>query len=372
MAASRGRQVLAVTPGASVFARLLAEPWRFGFDAAVRLLMRVRRKAEPHEAARFRTVPNLAYPAADVVSVNDQHPGRPPDVATTVGGLTGPSGVLPRLYTEQVIRQARARSEGLHTFVDMLGQRMLAAFAQAGIKYRPARAAEQARLGGTPDPHRGSLLALVGEAEPTLRRPDHERETILHYAGLFAAWPRSADRLEAMLSEWMGHPVQVRQFQGCWLVLPIDQQSRLPKGRDRGQFNRLGYDAAIGARAWDAHGRVEIRVEDLTLPVFRALMPDHPDAERLAGLVRAYLGSAQDFAINPTLRRDAVPSVTLGKGARLGWDTWLDARPRRRGGDEARFSAATIERIARTRGTHPFAPARAVVPHDPMATRRFA
>lgn len=361
-----------MTPGPSAFARLLAEPWRFGFDAAVRLLMRVRRKAEPRDAARFRTVPGMAYPAADVVSVDDRHPGRPPDIATTVGGLTGPSGVLPRLYTEQVIRQARARSEGLHAFVDMLGQRMLAAFAQAGIKYRPARAAEQAHLGGQPDPHRASLLALVGEAEPTLRRPDHERETILHYAGLFAAWPRSADRLEAMLTEWMGHPVLVRQFRGGWLVLTADQQSRLPKGRDRGQFNRLGYDVAIGARAWDAHGRVEICVEGLTLPVFRSLMPDHPDAERLAGLVRAYLGPAQDYAINPTLRHDSVPGATLGLGARLGWDTWLDARPRRRGGDEARFSAATIERVARTRGTRPFASNREGAGHDPMATRRLA
>lgn len=318
----------------------------------------------------------MAYPAADVVAVNDEHPGRAPEIATTVGGLTGPSGVLPRLYTEQVVRQVRGRAEGLHAFVDMLGQRMLAAFAQAGIKYRPARAAEQARLAGTQDAHRASLLALIGEAEPSLLRPPQERESILYYAGLFAAWPRSADRLEAMLTEWMGHPVQVRQFRGRWLTLPVAQQSRLPRARDRGRFTRLGYDAAIGARAWDAHGRVDIRIEGLTLPVFRALMPDRPDAERLAGLVRAYLGPIQDFALNPALRPDAVPGLALGRGGRLGWDTWLGATPRRRGGDEARFSVTTIERQARSQtmgypgGTA--AGARAAVARDPMATRRLA
>jgi len=327
-----------------VITRLLAEPWRFGFDAAVRLLMRLRRTHDPGAAARFRTWPGMAYPAADIARVRADQPGQPPELSVTLGGLTGPSGVLPRLYTEQVVRQLRGRAEGLHAFVDMLGQGMLAAFAAAGIKYRPPRAAEQAHLGQQPDPHRETLLALVGEAGPALRRPPHERETLLYYAGYFATWPRSADRLEAMLSEWMGAPVTVHQFQGAWLVLPPDQQSRLPRGRDKGQFTRLGHDVAVGARAWDAQGRVEIRITGLTLPVFRALLPDRPDSGRLVALARAYLGPAVQFSINPVLRPDAVPACALGKGARMGWDTWLKATPRRRGGDEARFPAAAIER----------------------------
>ena len=327
-----------------VIARLLAEPWRFGFDAAVRVLMRLRRARDPGSAARFRTSPGMAYPAADIARARDDQPGQPPELSVTIGGLTGPSGVLPRMYTEQVVRQLRGRAEGLHAFVDMMGQGMLAAFAAAGIKYRAPRAAEQAHLGQQPDPHRESLLALLGEASPTLRRPAHERETLLYFAGYFAAWPRSADRLEAMLSEWMGHPVAVDQFQGAWLTLPREQQSRLPRGRDKGQFARLGHDVAVGARAWDAQGRVQIRISGLTLPVFRALLPDQIDSGRLVGLARAYLGPAVEFSINPALRPEAVPALALGKGARMGWDTWLTAKPRRRGGDEARFPASAIER----------------------------
>lgn len=330
----------------AVRARLFAEPWRFGFDAAVRLLMRTRRQPDPGEAVRFRTIPGTAYPPADIARAT---PGEPPEISVTMAGLTGPSGVLPRFFTEQVVQQARARSEGLHRFLDMLGHRMVAAFAQAGIKYRPARSAEQTALAQRTDPHRGVLLALVGEAEPALSRPQREQnqreqDTILFYAGLFTAWPRSADRLEAMLSEWMGQAVSVLQFQGAWLALPVSERSRLPKGRARGQFNRLGHDVAAGERSWDPHGRVVIRIDQMSLDTFRALQPDRPDAGRLLALVRAYLGPATDCAINPVLRRDQVPGCALGAGGRLGWDTWLAATPRRRDGDEARFPAGLIER----------------------------
>lgn len=328
----------------AAFARLLSEPWRFSFDAGVRLLMRLRRRPDPVDAARFRTTPGLAYPAAEITSVRDDIPGKPPEVTVTIGGLTGPSGVLPRFYSEQVVQQSRARAEGLHRFLDMLGQRMVAGFAAAGIKYRPARAAEQAHLGGVDDPHRAVLLALVGDAATPRARPEDERETLLYYAGLFAAWPRSADRLEAMLSEWMGCRITVAQFQGGWLTLPPDQQTRLPAGRDRGRFNRLGHDAAAGARSWDAHGRVLIRIEGLDQASFRGLLPDRSEARRLTGLVRAYLGPAVDFAINPVPRRDQVPLAALGRDTRLGWDSWMVASPRPRDAVEARFPAAVVER----------------------------
>ena len=336
---------------AAALARLLAQPRRFGFDAAVRLLMRSRRCADPAMAARFRTVSGMGYPTGEVSHVQAGDAAAAPELAVTVGGLTGPSGVLPRYYSEQVVQQDRARAEGLHRFLDMLGHRMLAAFAEAGIKYRPARAAEQAHLGGRDDPHRAAMLALVGEAGPGLSRPPDERTTILYFAGLFAAWPRSADRLEALLSEWMGHPVLVRQFQGAWLTVPEDQRTRLPKGRDPGQFARLGHDAAVGQRSWDPHGRIVVTISDLSLPRFQALLPDQTDAWRLTALVRAYLGSAADFAVNPVLAHDQVPACRLApraaspaSGGRLGWDSWLAVTPRRRGGDEARFPAALMER----------------------------
>jgi type VI secretion system protein ImpH len=125
-----------------VLAELSAAPRRFGFDAAVRVLTRARRSADPAEIVHFRTPAGLVYPPADVLDVDARGPV--PELTVGLMGLTGPSGVLPRTYTETVTQTRRGRSTALHEFLDMLGQRFVAFFARAASKYRPARAAEAA------------------------------------------------------------------------------------------------------------------------------------------------------------------------------------------------------------------------------------
>ena len=180
----------------------------------------------------------------------------------------------------------------------------------------------------------------------------------MHYAGLLTTQPRSADRLRAMVSDWLRHPVEVRQFVGAWLPLPPDQRTRLAGRGAAGRFNRLGFapatgvssdapgknapgdnttspdtprdDAAIGVRAWDVQAGVVLRIGPLDRESFTALLPDRPTLERLVGLVRAYLGFATGFAINPVVAAAAVPALQLRADAdpppRLGWNSWLTAR----------------------------------------------
>ena len=315
--------------------RLLKQPQRFGFDAAVRLLRIATRQPDPAATLRFRSVPSLAQPTADVTAVTPNAQGRL-DVAVTVMGLTGATGVLPRSYTEVLNATLRNRSRALHAFLDTLSHRLVAHFARARVKYQPHLAAETAGLGrsseqpGT-DPIRGVLLALTGHGTPGLTdRLAIGQDALAHYAGFFAAHPRSADRLQALVSDWCGRPVEVRQFAGAWLKLPPDQRSALGRGLLPGQFDRLGVDAAVGVRAWDAQAGIVLRIGPLDLAAFEALMPDRPGLQRMVSLVRAFLGYETGFAINPVLAADALPRLQIGVGARLGWNTWLRT-------DEARW-----------------------------------
>lgn len=343
-----------MTPPLGPLARLLAQPRRFGFDAAVRVLMRARRQPDPAEAARFRSLTGLGFPPADIVSVRENGDG-PPSVTTAVMGLAGPSGVLPRMYTEVLSGSLRDRSHALHDFLDLLLHRFVALFARAGTKYRPNRAAEVALLAAPDapaaarDPVAGALLALTGYGTAGMAgRLAAGEAPLLHYAGLFAMRPRSAERLGALASDWLGRPVTVEQFAGAWLVLPADQQSRMPRGRVPGAFNRLGVDAAIGTRAWDVQARIILRIGPLDRAGFEALLPDGPALGRLVSLVRAFLGFETGFAVNPVLAADAVPPVQLDAKAavrpRLGWNTWLPREaPRRQDAREAVFAAETVE-----------------------------
>jgi type VI secretion system protein ImpH len=248
----------------------------------------------------------------------------------------------------------RRRSTALASFLDMLAQRPISQFAGAGIKYRPHRAADAAAVGdaGTANPPqdglRDSLLALTGYADPRLlARLQPGADPLLFYAGAFAARPRSADRLAAILSDWLGQPVEIEQFAGTWLELGRDQMTALPKG-GVGQFNQLGVDAAIGARAWDVQSRITLRIGPLAFSQFEALLPGGTLLGRLASLARAYLGDEIGFAINPILAADAVPKPALGPAApcHLGWTGWLPVSGgRSRDATEAKFTAGDAERM---------------------------
>ncbi|HEY7579042.1 MAG TPA: type VI secretion system baseplate subunit TssG, partial [Acetobacteraceae bacterium] len=149
-------------------------------------------------------------------------------------------------------------------------------------------------------------------------------EALLHYAGLFALRPRSAERLGAMVADWLGMRVEIIEFAGAWLSLPPDQRTRLST---HGQWCQLGIDAAAGVRAWDPQARIVLRIGPLDLPGFERLLPDRLALHRLVSLIRAYVGYELGFAINPVLAARDVPPLRLDATAdpppRLGWNTWI-------------------------------------------------
>lgn len=338
--------------------RLKAEPQRFAFDAAVRLLTFHRRRSDPAEAVRFTSAAGSSYAAAEITDVQADSSMSAPRVTVGLIGLTGPVGVLPRYYSDEVVADQRSRSFSLTDFLDLISHRMVAAFAAAGAKYRPHRAADVGVLSSdrrAGDPVANVLLALTGYGTPGLaERLPAGASALRHYAGFFSAYPRSTDRLEALISDWLGRAVRVEQFAGAWMALPVDQRTQLPVGFSVGAFGRLGLDAVAGVRAWDQQARIVLRIGPLDLASFERLLPNRPLLRELVALVRAFVGFEIGFAINPVLARDAVPLLALPgpdeatdeAGPLLGWNTWLptsSAMPRRLDANDALFEGEIVE-----------------------------
>ena len=359
---------MTIRPKDSVLARLLREPRRFRFDAVVRVLMTAARTDDPSEAIRFRSPPGLAFPGADVQEI---HAGdRRTEATTGVMGLTGPSGVLPRYYSELVSQTLRGGSTALHQFLDMLADRFVGFLGLAAVKYRPARAADVALLArvsspsspSSPDAISKVLLSLTGFGTANAAdRVVAGADPLLHYAGLFAMRPRSAERLAVMLSDWLGMDVQILEFAGAWLRLPADQQSRIGTP---GAFCQLGIDAAAGVRSWSPEARMMVRVGPLRRDAFQQMLPGGETLQRLVSLVRAFAGLDIGFAVNPVLaaadfaQSGESDAIRLGGDGpvspRLGWNTWLPVAQgsfqRRTDADEAVFDADLIEaRLTRCR-----------------------
>lgn len=354
-------------PVKSPLERLIAMPHRFTFDAAARLLLAASKAAPPRTGARddqiaFVATPVLSQPVAEVTAAALPAGRIKARLVTPLLGLVGPSGVMPRWYTELVAQAVRAKSHGIVDFFDLLGQRFIMGFVRAGIKYRLHRSAETGPGAGhdeqpAEEPIGAALLAFTGYGTPHLAdRLAAGADALRHYAGYFATRPRSADRLAQMLSDYLERRVEIVEFAGAWLPVPPEQQSRLPQGRLAGAFHTLGVDAAIGTRSWDQQARFIVRIGPLHRAAFETLLPDQPRLRELVSLVRAYVGWEADFAINLLLAVDEIPALRMagagtdaGGAPRLGWTSWLPSGTDKLSGRtyaaDSVFSAAAVEAL---------------------------
>lgn len=369
----------------SIEKRLFEEGYVFDFFQAVRLLQRLLPERvlvgeggpPPHEVVRFRALPSLTFPPSSIYEMTRPGSDRPvPTMTVTFFGLTGPSGILPRHYTELILRLERERRgeerRAFRDWLDLFNHRLLSLFYRAWEKYRfwlVYERGEQDR--DAPDTFTRALQSFVGLGTDGLRRRlrvgaielGRERErplarvedlTLLYYAGLLAQRKRNASGLETLLRDYFGLPVRVQQFVGQWLELEAESQSRL--GVEDGN-SRLGIDTVAGERVFDCQGKIRIRLGPLSYGQFVEFLPDRgpiPEYKAfflLVHLVRLYAGAEFDVDVQPVLRAEEIPECRLSDeppGPRLGWNTWLSSQQTQRDADQACFPAEEVTRVDET------------------------
>lgn len=367
-------------PPGSVQAQLFAEPYTFDFFQAVLLLERVLPECRPvgfegaprNEVVRFGVTQSTAFPAS---SIHDIHlpskPFEPPTMLVNFMGLTGPSGVLPRHYTELLVRLSRqakgSEKDALAAWFDLFNHRLISLFFRAWEKYRfniPYSRGEYndrdpdafttallstAGLGMSPLRNRlvvstweaGSESTGIGTTAKQVAKIDDL--SLIYFSGLLSQRPRTAINLQALLAGYFRLPTSVVQFQGQWLTLEDLNQSKLQRHAN----NQLGMNAVVGERVWDLQSKVRIRLGTLTYQQFVELLPDRagvPERKTfflLSHLTRLYLGAELDFDVQLVLQGDQVPEVQLDSskpvGPRLGWNTWLRSEPFQHDADDAVF-----------------------------------
>jgi type VI secretion system protein ImpH len=370
--------------------RLWEEPFAFDFFQAVRLLERlyperkaVGRTGPPRaEVARFNAHLSLTFPPSSLYELHRPTEAVPvPVMIVAFMGLYGPSGVLPRHYTELLLRlnweSKGDEKHALRQWLDLFNHRFISLFYRAWEKYRfyiPYERGEYAL--SEPDAFTRSLFCLVGMGTPGLRnrlRVSTWEEVdglvqekplariddlvLLYYGGLLAQRPRTAVGLEAILRDYFQLPVEVRQFQGHWLVLDEANQSRLGEGG-----GALGLNIVAGERVWDVQSKIRIRLGPLRYHQFAEFLPDRaPTPERKAFFmlmhwVRLYVGSELDFDVQLILQARDIPACQLAQtpdgGPHLGWNTWMCSQTPAQDSEDAVFEGEEIVFVHRPPPLH--------------------
>jgi type VI secretion system protein ImpH len=387
MATARGAPPTSVSDR-TLEAWLFQEGYVFDFFQAVRVLERLAPErslvgganAPSAETVRFRSRLSLDFPPSAIYEIARPTPDFPvPAMTVAFMGLTGPSGVLPRHYTELLLRLEREakghEKHALRDWLDQFNHRLISLFYRAWDKYRFYRAFERREFANRePDPFTLCLFSLMGLGTPSLRErlritrrgsatepqgrdQPHahvlgriEDLSLLRYSGFFAHRPRNAVSLQALLSAYLRLPVEVVQFQGQWLRLEAANCTSLGS---QARNNAMGMNVIVGDRVWDVQSKIRVRLGPLTYEQFEAFLPDPtgvPERKALfllAQLVRLYVGPEMDAEFQLVLRKEEVPSCSFGPakagiGSRLGWNTWSRRKPKNHDAEEAVFQAQEL------------------------------
>lgn len=349
----------------SPFEKLCKEPGKFNFFQGVRLFLRsadllalsqvgkeeferIRDYDRYLDVIKFKTESALSFPMAPIHKVNislhyiEGKPFLRSAMHINFMGLTGPFGALPDYYSELVLQRMHFKDNTLKDFLDIFNHRNLSLFYKAWAKNKFYISYElNHALRNSEDKFSDSLRSVQGngtsKVQNRLRTPD---EVLLHYAGIFAQQPRSADLLEQLIGDYFSLSIKVLQFQPERICLAPAEYSRI--GKETTFYNQLNINAVLGEKVWNLIGKFRLYISSLTYAQFHQLLPGQSCMLTLQELVRYYVGPQLNFDLQLELKKEEVPYPQLcGKiPLYLGWNTWLKSEEMVHDRDDTIFNSA--------------------------------
>jgi len=276
-----------------------------------------------HEALRFKTNNNLAFPGSAVESLkarlNESSSSERYDVIVNFMGLTGPSGVLPQHYSRLVMARVKQHDVALADFLDLFNHRLISLFYRSWVKYRFSVQYETYRHKQKKDPFTRVVQSLSGQHE----KQDHSAQ--LYYSGHFSRNNKSATNLESMLKDFLNIPVKIHSFIGQWI--PILERDRAILGNTNALRNsRLGHGVLPGRKYWDRQAKIDIELGPINYTLFQELLPGGVRFEQLKNLVNSYVPIHLTVDLVFNIFDNIKNSCQLGGGLKLSRNVWTQGQ----------------------------------------------
>ena len=276
---------------------------------------------------RYRAMPSLAFPAADVdyCAVHPVGYQQFLDVTVTFMGLFGPASPLPAFYTERVI-QAVDQESPSRDLMDVFNHRCISLLQSCWEKYRYYT---QYQANGS-DQYTRWLLSLLGIDPEQLSFVSSLRwHKLLPFAGLLSNNVCSADVLCKIVAAYFElSEVTIEPWGLRTISIAEDQCNRM------GMMNcQLAEDLVLGETVSDYAGKFSLRLPDLSEEQYARFLPDGSEFQALVELVRFVLKDPLEFDIY--LECQPTDQAVVGLGdlqGRLGWSFFvgesdISARP---------------------------------------------
>ncbi len=313
------------TPG--IKSTLIQEGHRFSFIQAVRLLNFFLGPSQPFQQQAIRVRPELSldFPGTDIISIEEKGTEDEPSagdmarflITATFLGLYGASSPLPAFYTEDLMDEAREDMSVARDFLDIINSPFYSLRFQCWSKHRI-----EVKILEEEDPQSlERLFCLLGLGEKGIRLEIDNAFNLIRYIGLFTQTPRSAQGLEALLSDvFQESRLKILPCIPGTARIPEDQLCRLGVSG-----NRLSMDTYIGRKIKDRMGSFRVRVGPVAWSDYKNWLPGTARFKKLGVLIRLYLDQPLQWDLEVILAEGEVRTTRIGEfeGSRLGWDTWV-------------------------------------------------
>lgn len=322
-------EVRTATRSLAWYRALADKPYKFGFLQAVRRLdclhqdePRTGESPRPEgEHVRLSQEPSLAFSPSTVSAFEPAEGAGRARLVQEFLGLFGPNGPLPLHLTEYARERLRnADDPTLARFLDVFHHRMLALFYRAWATAQPTVQFDRPESDRFAE-YVGSFFGLgMKELGNRDAFPDRGK---LFFAGHLACQTHPPEGLLAIIQGFFSVPVQIDEFVGRWVEIPVPCRSQLGK---RSGGCTLGIDVTIGSHVWDCQQTFRIVLGPMDFADYLRFLPEGDHLAQLVAVVRNYVGDALAWEIKLILEKEETPRMSLGRQGHLGWSAWVASR----------------------------------------------
>lgn len=324
--------------------RLSKKSTSFSFVQTVRLLLHTieqetgafNRKKVMEEMIRIRPELSLRFPGTDItqIEVLADKASLQYLITATFLGMYGASSPLPTFYTEDLIDEFNDDKSIRREFLDIINYAIYPLFFNIWGKYRLFyKVCEEKDLSVI-----DKLYSMLGLEDRQSRKKIHNIDRYFRYIGLTLQFPRSAEGLEAIISDGFDLKGKVRVMQHIprTVSIPADQYALLGVSSCT-----LSEDAVIGNRIKDISGKFRIIVSDADSSILHSLLPDRDRFLELMQMVDFYVNQPLEWELVIEMKEDQVQTAQPGNScwSNLGWNTWLIPKNGKAGKTQTVFKA---------------------------------
>lgn len=274
------------------------------------------------DVVRLCSQPNLSFQGTEISAIEEHPTASVPIIRHFIHSLLGPNGPLPLSFTEQVLEVSNGVNR--RDFLDLFHHRMNCLLYRAWADAEPVIGLDRMRSKRPAFPNRVAAISGYLHAWETGADDALSTHFKLHHAGQFSRPVRSAAELKQFLQAYLGLPCSV--LENVRQMLPLEEEDTISLGK---KTCRLAQNFTLGKRVPDAQFGFRLVLGPLTQEQYDQFDTRKTELiPQLHALIRNWLGLQYNWDIKLQIQSKSARAFQLGRGLRLGFDTWTQSRPR--------------------------------------------